>query len=316
MGCGGLHRGRKPSTLGRMAEGIARFLTPQELQRLGRLVLQSRSVVEGTLAGRHRSSMKGVSSEFAEHRAYIAGDDPKHIDWKVLGRTDRYYVRRYQDETNLRVYLVVDRSGSMGYTSHGRTKYQYACRLAAAIGYVVVKAKDSIGLYLYSENLDGEMGAKNSFAHLHNALEFLHQQKPAGGTHTAQTLHRIADNIRRRALIVLCSDLLDEPAQVIKALAHFRKQHHDVILFQTLDPAEIEFPFRQGGEFVDLETGERVVTEPRAVRAEYRRVFEAFLARYRQACNELKIDYRVAPTHQPLDRLVREYLEQRKKYTG
>lgn len=298
-----------------MAEGIARFLTPQELQRLGRLVLQSRYVVEGTLAGRHRSPLKGASSEFAEHRAYRPGDDPKHLDWKVLGRTDRYYVRRYEDETNLRVYLVVDRSASMRYTSHTGTKYEYACRLAAAIGYVVVKARDSVGLYLYAENMDGVMGARNSFAHLNNALKFLHQQPPAAGTNTAQTLHRIADDIRRRALLVLFSDLLDEPEPVIKALAHFRKQHHDVIIFQTLDPAELTFPFRQGGEFVDLETGERVVTEPRAVRAEYRRVFEAFLARYRQACNDLKIDYRVADTSQPLERFVREYLEQRKKYT-
>ncbi len=298
-----------------MPEGIASFLTPQELQRLGRLVLQSRYVVEGTLAGRHRSPLKGASSEFAEHRAYIAGDDPKHIDWKVLGRTDRYYVRRYEDETNLRVYLVVDRSASMKYTSHTRTKYEYACRLAAAIGYVVVKAKDSVGLYLYSENMDGVMGAKNSLAHLNNALKFLGQQVPTAGTNTAQTLHSIADNIRRRALIVLFSDLLDEPAAVIKALAHFRKQHHDVIIFQTLDPAEIEFPFRHGAEFVDLETGERVLTDPRAVRREYRQVFGEFLDRYREACNELNIDYRVADTSQPLDRFVREYLEQRKKYT-
>jgi len=298
-----------------MPEGIASFLTPQELQRLGRLVLQSRYVVEGSLAGRHRSPLKGASSEFAEHRAYIAGDDPKHIDWKVLGRTDRYYVRRYEDETNLRVYLVVDRSASMGYGSAGRTKYEYASHLAAAIGYVVVKAKDSIGLYLYSENMDGVMGARNSFSHLNNALKFLSHQKPATSTSTAKTLHSIADSIRRRALVVLFSDLFDEQEGVIKALAHFRKQHHDVILFHTLDKAELEFPFKKGTEFIDLETGEHLITDPRALAGEYRAALTEFTDRYRQACNEMNIDYRLVDTSQPLDLFVRGYLEQRKKYS-
>src|SRR5690348_11972206 len=200
-----------------MPEGIASFLTPQELHTLGRLVLQSRYVVEGNLAGRHRSPLKGASSEFAEHRAYIAGDDPKHIDWKVLGRTDRYYVRRYEDETNLRVYLVVDGSASMGYTSGTKSKYDYACHLAAAIGYVVVKARDSVGLYLYSDAIDTMMNAKNSFAHLNNALKILGRQKPSAKTATATTLHSIAEAVRRRGLIVLFSDLFDDTEAVVKA---------------------------------------------------------------------------------------------------
>ena len=204
----------------------------------------------------------------------------------------------------------------MGYTSHTRTKYDFACHLAAAIGYVVVKAKDSVGLCLYSEGIDGMMGARNSFAHLNNALKFLHHQKPAAKTSTAKTLHSIADDIRRRALIVLFSDLLDEQEEVIKALAHFRKQHHDVIILQTLDPAEIEFPFKQGTEFIDLETDERILTDPRALATDYRRAFGEFLDRYRQACNELNIDHRVVDTSKPLDLFVREYLEQRKKFTA
>jgi uncharacterized protein (DUF58 family) len=298
-----------------MAEGIGSFLTPRELQRLGRLMLQSRHVVEGTLAGRHRSPMRGASPEFAEHRAYIAGDDPKHIDWKVLGRTDRYYIRRYEDETNLRVYLVMDRSHSMGYGSDGRTKYDYACRLAAAIGYVVVKAKDSVGLCLYAEKIDAMMGARNSFAHLNNALKILKRHPPAARTDTANTLHRIAESIQRRALIVVFSDLFDDTHEVVRGLAHFRKHHHDVIIFHVLDPAEIEFPFKKGTEFVDMETGETLITDPRALAPQYRRAFEEFLEQYRRPCAELKIDYRLVNTAQPLDQFVRAYLQERKKYS-
>ena len=298
-----------------MAEGIANFLTPQELHKLGRLVLQSRYVVEGNLSGRHRSPMKGQSSEFAEHRAYFPGDDPKHIDWKVLGRTDRYYVRRYEDETNLRVYLVVDRSASMGYSSiEKKSKYNYACHLAAAIGYVVVKAKDSVGLYLYGEQTDAMMAAKNSFAHLNNALKVLGRHQPSDKTNTATTLHSIAESIRRRALIVLLSDLFDETEDVIKALAHFRKQHHDVIVFHVLDPAELDFPFKKGTEFIDMETNERLVTDPRALADEYRRVFTEFLDKNRKACAELNIDYRLVNTKEPVDTFVRAYLEERKRF--
>ncbi len=298
-----------------MAEGIRSFLTPQELTRLGRLMLQSRYVVEGTLAGRHRSPRRGASSEFAEHRAYIAGDDPKHIDWKVLGRTDRYYVRRYEDETNLRVYLVIDRSASMGYKSGDHSKYAFACRLAAAIGYVVVKAKDSVGLYLYAEETDAMMAARNSFSHLNNLLKVLQRSEPSDITRTAKTLHTIAESIQRRALIVLFTDLFDEPNDVVKALAHFRKHHHDVILFNVLDPAELEFPFKKSTEFIDLETNERLVADPRTVRAEYQRVLEEFIEHYRQGCAEMNIDYRQVRTDQPVDTFVREFLEERRKFS-
>lgn len=311
-----LRSGGITGRLRNVKSGIGKFLTPLERQRLGRLMLQSRWVVEGTLAGRHRSPLRGISHEFAEHRAYIPGDDPRHLDWKVLARTDRYYIRRYEDETNLRVYLVVDRSASMGYTSHTQTKFDYACHLSAALGYVVVKARDAVGLYLYADKLEEAISARNSFAHLHHLLRRLESARPAATTHTAATLHQVASDVHRRALIVVISDLLDEPEEIIKALAHFRKQHHDVIVFQVLDPAELDFPFKQGIEFVDMETGEAVLTNARALAAEYQRVFGEFLQRYRQACTEMRIDYRVANTRQPVELFVREYLERRKKYTA
>ena len=296
-------------------EGIANFLTPQELHKLGRLALQSRYVVEGSLSGRHRSSTKGASSEFADHRAYIPGDDPKRLDWKVLGRTDRYYVRRYEDETNLRVYLIVDQSASMGYKSASSqvSKFQYACHLAAAIGYVVIKARDSVGMYLYSEKIDALMGCRNSFNHLNNMLKTLQATQTAHSTSTAPTLHMIAESIHRRAMVVLFSDLFDNPPEVIRALAHFRKMHHDVIVFHTLDPMEIDFNFKHGAEFEDLETGEKVIANPRSLIDEYRKVFAAFLEEYRKPCAEMNIDYRLVNTAEPVDTFVRAYLEERKR---
>jgi uncharacterized protein (DUF58 family) len=297
-----------------MSRGIASFLSPDELQRLGRLALQSRSIVEGNLAGRHRSPLKGASSEFADHRSYFPGDDPRHIDWKVFGRTERYFVRRYEEETNLRVYLVIDRSASMGYGSGAAgSKYVFACRLAAAIGYVVLRSKDSVGLYLYSDKVTASMGARNSYRHLDNLLSVLSEQKPGKATATAATLHRVAETVRKRALIVIFSDLFDEGDALRQALAHFRKQRHDVILFHVLDPAEIDFPFTQGAEFEDLESGERLPIDPRRLAPDYRRAFSAFLDDCRKPCTELNIDYRLARTDQSPELFARAYLEERKR---
>jgi uncharacterized protein (DUF58 family) len=207
----------------------------------------------------------------------------------------------------------VDRSASMGYGSHTITKYDYACKLAAAIGYVVVKARDAVGLYLYSAKLDYANGARNSFVHLNNLLKTLQQQPPATTTQTAPTLHLIAEAIHRRALIVLISDLFDTPADVVKALAHFRKQRHDVVVFHVLDPMEVDFSFKHGGEFEDMETGECLVADPRTLAADYQAAFSAFLESYRKPCAELNIDYRLVNTREPPDVFVRAYLDERRK---
>ncbi len=296
-----------------MREGLTSLLKPADLSRLSRLVLQSRYVVEGNLAGRHRSPMLGLGGEFADHRDYVPGDDPKFIDWKVLGRTDRYYIRRYENETNLRVYLVVDRSASMDYSSGGPTKYQYACYLAAALGYVVVRARDSIGLYLYSDKIDARGGARNSVGHLNSLVKMLQHHTPASTTQTAATLHQIAESIQRRALVVLISDLFDNEHDVVQGLAHFRKQNHDVVLFQVLDPYELDFPFKKGGEFEDLETGEKIVVDPRGLADDYRRLMQEFLAHYQQQCVEMRIDYRLVNTSEPPETFVRAYLDERRK---
>jgi len=294
-----------------MPDGLSQFLNPSEMNALSRLVLQSRYAVDGNLSGAHRSLQKGTSSEFSDHRQYIQGDDPKHIDWKVLGRTDRYFVRRYEDETNLRVYLVIDRSGSMGYASGDQTKYRFACRLAAALGYVVLKARDSVGLFLYADQIDRQMEAANSFAHLNNMMRVLQEVEPSSKTETASTLHRIAETVRRRAMIIVISDLLDDEATVVRALAHFRKQHHDVILFHVLDPAELDLTVAKAARFEDMETGDTVACDPQEIARAYHDHFAEFLDRYRQACREMKIDYRLALTNNPIGHFVRGYLSER-----
>lgn len=295
-------------------EGIAAFLNPAEMHKLGRLVLLSRYTVEGNLAGAHRSPLRGPSSEFADHKSYGIGDETKHIDWRVFARTDKYFIKRYEDETNLRVYFALDRSASMNYSSgDGPTKFQFACHLAAAIGYVIVKARDSVGLFLHADKVDVRMEASNSFQHLNNMLKYIQANPPGSTSGIAEALHEIAGSVRRRGLIVVISDLLGDEAAVNVALAHLRKQRHDVIVFQTLDPAEIDLSFKKPCELRDLETGERLTVNPRGLADEYRKVFGEFLDQYRKACAGMNIDYRLVRTDQSVETFVRAYLEERRR---
>jgi len=294
-------------------EGIKAFLNPEEMHKLNRIVLQSRYVVEGNLSGAHRSPLKGASSEFAEHKAYGLGDDPKHLDWKVLGRTDRYYIKRYEDETNLRVYIILDRSNSMAYGSAAVRKFDFACQLVAALGYVVVKARDSVGLFVYSDKMDMQVEPRNSVNHLHNMLKRLQGVEPASTTHTAETLHQIAESIHKRALVILVSDLLDNEKEVVLAIAHFRKRLHDVIVLHVLDPVEIDLSLKQGFEFEDLETGERLTVDPRGLAKEYQKEFGKFLEYYRVSCEGMKVDYRLVRTDQSVETYARAYLEERRR---
>jgi uncharacterized protein (DUF58 family) len=283
------------------------------MHKLDRLVLLSRYVVEGNLAGAHRSPLKGASSEFADHKAYGLGDDPKHIDWRVFGRTEKHYIKRFEDDTNLRVYLAIDRSNSMDYTSGEETKYRYACRLAAALGYVTVKARDSVGMYLHSDDIDAVMPARNSLNHLNNSLKTLQQFEPDNTTEIAESLNKIASSVRHRALVVVISDLLGDEDDIIQAFAHFRKRHHDVIVLQVLDPFELDLGFKKSCKLEDLETKEKVNVDPRRLKKAYAEVFGEFLEKYRTTCASMKIDYRIARIDEPLDLFVRAYLEERRR---
>ncbi len=276
-----------------MNDGMSRMFTPLEMRRLAGLRLGSRFTVEGTMVGAHRSSQRGVSLEFSDYRHYVPGDDLRHLDWRAMARNERLYIRQYEQECNLRVYLLVDASGSMGYAGPGQTaaKFQTAARLAAALAYITVRQQDNVGLTLFAKDLLFQLPAGGGAEHLRILTNRLAAQKPAGETGIAETLHRLAGSIRRRALVVIFSDLFDDLDRVRQALAHFRRRKHDVILYHMLDPAELDFPFEADTAFTDLETGVELPVNPRELRQAYLHEMETFLYETRRICAGLDVDY-------------------------
>jgi uncharacterized protein (DUF58 family) len=293
------------------------LLTPDAMQRLAALALRSRYVVEGSRAGQHASPLKGASVEFADHRAYVKGDSLRQLDWKVLGRTERLYVKQFREETNLRVHVLLDVSGSMAFSSGGRpTKHAYGCGLAAALGYLVTVQQDSLGLFAFDRALRAELPARSGSRHFRRFLEELARHAPEGGTDTGLALHALAERLARRGLVVLISDLFDDADAVFRALAHFRKKRHDVIVFQVLDPAELELDVPRGSELVDLETGERLEVDADLARREYKRVLGEAIARCRQHCARLGVDHRLVSTADDREEFVRHYLDERRRISG
>jgi len=289
-----------------------RFLEPQALARVENLSVVARGVVEGFISGLHSSPYKGFSAEFAEHREYTAGDDPRHLDYRMLGRTDRLYVKQYEEETNMRVQILLDGSGSMGYSHEGRlSKLEYGSYLTAILAYLMTRQQDSVGLSTFDTQIRLDMPARSSPRHFNEMMQQLEAVRPGGETDIAETLHRLANRFKRRCLIVLVSDLYDEPEEVIRALHHFRHRRHEVIVFHVLDRAEIEFPFRDVIAFHDLETNERIQVDPAYVRQPYLDEIEAFIEGYRRACAEAQIDYVATDTSVPYDFMLARYIAKR-----
>ena len=291
-----------------------RFLEPAALARVENLSMVARGVVEGFISGLHSSPYKGFSVEFAEHREYTSGDDPRHLDYRMLARTDRLYIKQYEEETNMRIQILLDISGSMGYrhqTGRGLTKLQYASYLTAILSYLMTRQQDSVGLTTFDTDIRLDMPARGSPRHFNEMMRQLEGLAAGGQTDVAETLHRLANRFKRRRLIVLISDLYDEPEDVIRALHHFRHRRHEVILFHVLDKAEIEFPFRDVIALRDMETGRRIQVDPAYVRDTYRQQVEQFIEGYRRACAEVQIDYVLADTSTPYDFMLSRYLSAR-----
>lgn len=293
---------------------IGDFLSPEAMRKLENFVLRSRYVVEGTRAGMHASPLKGVSVEFADHRPYVKGDNLRRLDWKVFGRTERYYVKRFEEETSLRVHVIIDGSGSMGYGSDGQmTKYEYGCRVAAALGYLVCKQQDSLGLTIYDNEIRAEVPARSGTRHLRLFLEKLAAHEPKDRTDTGRALHALAETISRRGLIVLISDLFDDPDAVFHAIAHFRKKLHDVILLQVIDPVELELSIPRMAEFVDMETGEKLEIDPGLARLAYKQELQKAIDACRERCAVMNVDYRLVSTAAPFEDFVHQYLAERRR---
>ena len=297
-------------------ENSVKYLDPEVVSRLASMDLRARLVVEGFITGLHKSPYHGFSVEFAEHRQYMPGDDIKHVDWKVYGKTDRFYVKQFEEETNLKSYILLDTSASMGYSSGGINKFDYACYLAGALSYLLIRQRDAAGLLTFDDKIQRYLPPRSVSTYLNLILRELEKATVSSKTDIAGALHQMAERIRRRGLIILFSDLFDDPASVISGLKHFRHKNHEVIVFQILDPMEVSFDFGKDAVFRDLETGEKINTQPWHIRNEYQNAVGEFIEYYRKFCREHMIDFITLTTNQHYDRALFEYLKKRKRIGG
>ncbi|MBS3820250.1 MAG: DUF58 domain-containing protein [Planctomycetes bacterium] len=299
-----------------MARDRYLYFEPQRVARLRNLNLLARQAVDGFITGLHRSPHKGFSVEFSEHREYTPGDDLRHLDWVAWGRTDRYYIKQYEQETNLRATILLDVSASMGYRYSGEsTKLTYGCFLSACLAYLMARQQDAAGMIAFDSDVRFHLPPSSTPAHLDRLFKQLERTRPGRTTAIGQTFHKLADSIHKRGLVVIISDLYDDPDEIVRALQHFVYKKHQVIVFHLLDEAEIEFPFRQITSFVDMETNERVQVDPRTVGDAYREEIVAFINRYRRECSDRNIEYIQATTTTPYDRMLMDYLARRKRAT-
>jgi uncharacterized protein (DUF58 family) len=291
-----------------------RFVDPAIIARLGTMELKARTVVEGFLAGLHRSPYKGFSVEFAEYRQYLPGDDLNTLDWKVYARSDRHYVKKFEEETNLDCHLLLDVSASMGYTGAApMSKVEYGSVLAASLALLMNRQRDATGLIAFDDRIRFRLPAGARAGHLHALLLALEKMAPGSQSNVARPLQQLAEALVKRSLVVLISDLLDDPESVIKGLRYLRFRGSDVIVFQVLDPNELTFPFRGASRFRDLESAEEVLAEPTAIRTAYLRELAGLTLRFDRELRGAGIDYVQLDTSQPLDFALVAYLAARER---
>jgi uncharacterized protein (DUF58 family) len=289
------------------------LLDPQTLARLKGLELRARHVVEGYVSGVHRSPYHGFSIEFAEHREYAPGDDLRHVDWKVFGRTDKFYLKQYDDETNLIVYLVVDTSESMRYRGPDAalSKLEYAQVTAASLAWLVLQQQDSVGLVTFDDEIRSSVRESGNPSHLKQILHTLETVDSQRKTATGPIFHDLADRFTRRGVVVVLSDLFDDVPSMLAGLKHFHHRRHDVIVFQVLDPAELDFPFRRPTLFKGLEQMPQVLTDPRSLRRAYLEEFNRFRRDVQRGCRSYQLDYHLLRTDAPLDVALTSFLAPR-----
>lgn len=288
---------------------------PSALSRYGGLGLVARSLVEGFLTGVHKSPFKGSSVEFAEHRPYSLGDDVRRVDWRVHGKTDRYYIKEFEEETNLRAYLLLDASGSMGYRGRTQSKLDFARHVAACLAYLMLHQLDAVGLVTLDNKLRRYLPPRASAKHLLRILRTLEETEPGGETALAPLWHELAAHqIRRRGLVVILSDCFDDVNSLMLALKHFRHKKHEVMLFHILAPEELEFPFRKPTQLQSLESSsDRRLIDPMRLRASYLERFESFCREMREKARGMGVDYQLLRTDEPVDRALGTYLSRRRK---
>ena len=302
--------------------GYLRVLDADALAQIHRLELMARGVVEGFISGLHKSPYRGFSVEFAEHREYVPGDNIRDLDWRVFGRSDRYYIKQYVEETNLRATILLDASGSMAYTGglaahrNGRpvSKFEYACFLAAALAHLLINQQDAVGLVTFDEAVRRYIPPRSRPSHLRALLEEICATRPERETGLAAVFHDIAERIHRRGLVIVLSDLFDKPERILQALHHFRFRKHEVLIFHIMAGEELAFPFDRWSLFHDLEVdGRRVEIDPRSIRATYLDEVRRFLKALEKGCGEMKIDYVPLSTQKDFAATLTQYLAQRRR---
>lgn len=294
----------------------ATYFRPEVLGRIGRLELRARRVVEGFLSGMHKSPYKGFSVEFANHRAYVPGDDIRHIDWRVYAKADRFFIKEYEEETNMRVHLVVDCSGSMAYPEHegtGRmTKWTYAATVAASLAHLLVHQQDGVGLTLFDRDVRRQLPVSSNPAALHALVSAIEASPPRDGTDVRSVFSKLAGKLPRRGMVVVLSDLLMDADEFIRGLQRFRYGGHDVLVMQVLDHDELEFPFADRTLFEGMEEANlEVLTDPQSLRRSYLDALQAYLSKVRGACLDQRIDYVLLNTAERLDVALTGFLASR-----
>ncbi len=280
---------------------------------LNSISMKAKLVVEGYIIGQHRSPYHGFSVEFSEHRSYEPGDEVKHIDWKLYGKTNRLYVKRYEEETNLRTHLILDTSRSMSYTSNKISKLEYGSYLLAALSYLMISQQDAAGVVLFDEKIRSFIPPKSTPSHLNTLLNVLDVPEPGNNTKIESVLHQMAERINKRGLVIIISDLLDEPKNVLNGLKHFRHKKQEVILFHILDRNELEFEFDSRTKFVDMESDEEITTDPWHIKNDYKNLILDIQKYYRRNCRLNKIDYVSLFTDDSLDKGLSEYFNKRQR---
>jgi uncharacterized protein (DUF58 family) len=290
------------------------YLSPEVVSSLARLDMIAAAVVEGYITGLHKSPYHGFSTEFAEHRQYIAGDSLRYLDWKVYGRTDRMYVKRFTEETNLKCHLILDASGSMNFRERGMvTKYRYGCILAAALALLMIRQRDGAGLVTFADSLRSYVPPRSVQSQLKEIIKVLEADIPDGLTKTGGVLHALAERLSVRGLVVFISDLFIDPDELMRGLKHFRHDGHEVLVFHIVDPAEHLFDYSGEVRFKDLETGETITTQPWHIRDAYQSRYAEELSGLVRRMHEHQIEYVHLETDVPFDRAITEYLAKRKR---
>ena len=287
------------------------YLDPELLQKLGDLELVAREVVEGLRAGSHRSPLKGFSTEFAHHRQYAPGDAIRDLDWRVYGRTERYYTKLYEAETNFDCHLLMDASSSMTYGSGKVSKLEYSKYLAAALSYLILNQRDSVGLSVFDSEMRAHLPPRSALSIILQIEKILKEITPTPKTSIAEQLNNIALQIKRRSFVILISDLFSDVGDIMRGLQRLRYGGHNVIVFHTLDPHELKFPFKGTWQFDGLEGEEELITQPERIREDYLTNLNAYLGQLQSGCIGSGVDYTLVETSRPLDSLLSEFLETR-----